>query len=40
MAEEVRRPVVVDTRNLLDPDVLTRAGFTHIGVGTIPRSQS
>jgi UDPglucose 6-dehydrogenase len=29
----VRRPVVVDTRNLVDPDVLRRAGFSWIGVG-------
>ncbi|MDT7748903.1 MAG: UDPglucose 6-dehydrogenase, partial [Pseudonocardiales bacterium] len=24
---------VVDTRNLLDPDVLRRAGFSWVGVG-------
>ncbi|NMI00093.1 UDP-glucose dehydrogenase family protein [Pseudonocardia acidicola] len=29
----VRHPVVVDTRNLLDPDVLRRAGFAWVGVG-------
>ena len=29
----VGRRVVVDTRNLLDPDVLRRAGFSWIGVG-------
>ncbi|HTK60958.1 MAG TPA: UDP-glucose/GDP-mannose dehydrogenase family protein [Pseudonocardia sp.] len=34
MAEEVRRPVVVDTRNLLDRDTLGRAGFHWIGVGS------
>jgi UDPglucose 6-dehydrogenase len=34
LAEEVRRPVVVDTRNLLDRDILGRAGFRWIGVGS------
>jgi UDPglucose 6-dehydrogenase len=29
----VRQPVVVDTRNLLDPDVPRRAGFSWIGLG-------
>ncbi|HTK67299.1 MAG TPA: UDP-glucose/GDP-mannose dehydrogenase family protein [Pseudonocardia sp.] len=29
----VREPVVVDTRNLLDPDVPRRAGFSWIGLG-------
>ena len=33
----VRRPVVVDTRNLVDPDVLRRAGFSWLGVGRSPR---
>jgi UDPglucose 6-dehydrogenase len=33
MAGLVKRPVVVDTRNLLDPDILRRAGFTWIGLG-------
>ncbi|WP_026360407.1 UDP-glucose dehydrogenase family protein [Amycolatopsis nigrescens] len=33
LAEVTRRPVVVDTRNLLDPDVLRRAGFTCTGLG-------
>lgn len=33
MAELTDRPVVVDTRNLLDPDVLRRAGLTWIGLG-------
>jgi UDPglucose 6-dehydrogenase len=33
MAEVVATPVVVDTRNLLDPDVLRRAGFSWIGLG-------
>jgi UDPglucose 6-dehydrogenase len=31
--ELVRAPIVVDTRNLLDPDVLGRAGMTCIGLG-------
>lgn len=34
LAGEVRRPVVIDTRNLLDRDTLGRAGFEWIGVGT------
>jgi len=34
LAEEVRRPVVVDTRNLLDRDTLGRSGFRWIGVGS------
>jgi UDPglucose 6-dehydrogenase len=36
----VRRPVVVDTRNLVDPDVLDRAGFSWTGVGRLPRVAS
>jgi UDPglucose 6-dehydrogenase len=33
LAGVVESPVVVDTRNLLDPDVLRRAGFAWIGLG-------
>jgi UDPglucose 6-dehydrogenase len=33
MAEQVRRRIVVDTRNLLDPDVLGRVGFQWHGLG-------
>lgn len=33
LAAVVQRPVVVDTRNLLDPDVLRRANFQWIGLG-------
>ncbi|MET0132915.1 MAG: UDP-glucose/GDP-mannose dehydrogenase family protein [Kibdelosporangium sp.] len=33
LAETVRSPVVVDTRNLLDKDVLRRAGFAWTGLG-------
>ena len=33
LAETVRRPVVVDTRNILDPDVIRRAGFTCTSLG-------
>jgi UDPglucose 6-dehydrogenase len=33
LAEVVAAPVVVDTRNLLDPEVLRLAGFTWTGVG-------
>jgi UDPglucose 6-dehydrogenase len=33
LAETIGNPVVVDTRNLLDKDVLRRAGFTWTGLG-------
>ncbi|MHA6795972.1 UDP-glucose dehydrogenase family protein [Pseudonocardia bannensis] len=33
LATIVRRPVIIDTRNLLDPDVVRRAGFYWVGVG-------
>jgi UDPglucose 6-dehydrogenase len=33
LAESARRAIVVDTRNLLDPDVPRRAGFEWIGLG-------
>jgi UDPglucose 6-dehydrogenase len=33
LASLVKQPIVVDTRNLLDPDVLRHAGFTWTGVG-------
>ncbi|SDG10651.1 UDPglucose 6-dehydrogenase [Lentzea fradiae] len=33
LAETVRRPVVVDMRNILDPDVIRRAGFTCTSLG-------
>ncbi len=33
LAEVVNRPIVVDTRNLLDSDVLRRAGFEWLGLG-------
>ncbi|MBC8090999.1 MAG: UDP-glucose/GDP-mannose dehydrogenase family protein [Pseudonocardia sp.] len=33
LAGVTRRPIVVDTRNLLDPDVLRRAGFTCHSLG-------
>src|SRR5437763_9610279 len=33
LATVVRRPIVVDLRNLLDADVLRRAGFTWTGLG-------
>ncbi|MBN9101481.1 MAG: UDP-glucose/GDP-mannose dehydrogenase family protein [Pseudonocardia sp.] len=33
LAGVVEAPVVIDTRNLLDPDVLRRAGFAWIGLG-------
>ena len=34
LADVLARPVVVDCRNLLDPDVLARAGFAYHGLGT------
>ncbi|MEU7791085.1 UDP-glucose/GDP-mannose dehydrogenase family protein [Amycolatopsis sp. NPDC049159] len=34
LAASAARPIVVDTRNLLDPVALAAAGVTHIGVGT------
>jgi UDPglucose 6-dehydrogenase len=33
LADTVRQPVVVDTRNILDPDVIRRAGFTCTSLG-------
>lgn len=33
LAQAADRPVVVDTRNLLDPEVVRRAGFDWVGVG-------
>ncbi|MEV0696339.1 UDP-glucose/GDP-mannose dehydrogenase family protein [Saccharopolyspora sp. NPDC050389] len=36
VAEVLRGPVVVDTRNHLDPDVLRRAGLSWRGVGRTP----
>ncbi|MFJ7214783.1 UDP-glucose dehydrogenase family protein [Amycolatopsis sp. NPDC098790] len=38
LAASAAQAIVVDTRNLLDPDAV--AGFTHVGVGTQPRRQS
>jgi UDPglucose 6-dehydrogenase len=38
LAGVLRRQIVIDTRNLLDPDVLVRAGFSYHGLGTKPRS--
>jgi UDPglucose 6-dehydrogenase len=40
MAEVVAEPIVVDTRNLLDPDVLRRAGFDWTGVGKKPAQRT
>ena len=37
LARVVRRPLVLDTRNLVDPDALRRAGLAWIGVGRVPR---
>ncbi|GAA4421711.1 UDP-glucose/GDP-mannose dehydrogenase family protein [Actinokineospora soli] len=33
LADTIRKPIVVDTRNLLDPAVARRAGFEWIGLG-------
>jgi UDPglucose 6-dehydrogenase len=37
LAGVARRPVVLDTRNLVDPDMLQRAGLSWIGLGRPPR---
>jgi UDPglucose 6-dehydrogenase len=37
LATVVRQAIVVDTRNLVDPDVLRRAGFSWVAVGRPPR---
>ncbi|MCA1603936.1 MAG: hypothetical protein LC775_00270, partial [Acidobacteria bacterium] len=37
LASEVGRPIVVDTRNLLDPAIPVNAGFSWIGVGRVAR---
>jgi UDPglucose 6-dehydrogenase len=37
LAEVVEHRVVIDTRNLLDADVLRRVGFEVRGVGRVPR---
>jgi UDPglucose 6-dehydrogenase len=31
--EAMRNPLIVDGRNLLDPDVATKAGFVYEGIG-------
>jgi UDPglucose 6-dehydrogenase len=33
MAGVMKQPVVIDTRNLVDPATLRRAGLTGIGIG-------
>jgi UDPglucose 6-dehydrogenase len=40
MADLADRPVVVDTRNLLDPDILSRAGLSWTGLGRSRRAPS
>jgi len=37
LAQLVDHRTVIDTRNLLDPDVITRNGFTYHGIGIRPR---
>jgi UDPglucose 6-dehydrogenase len=37
LADQASGRVVVDTRNLLDADVLRQAGFTWVGLGRFPR---
>jgi UDPglucose 6-dehydrogenase len=37
LAGVLRRPVVIDTRNVLDPDVTTCAGFSYHGLGNKPQ---
>ncbi|HEV2780474.1 MAG TPA: UDP-glucose/GDP-mannose dehydrogenase family protein [Actinophytocola sp.] len=36
LADALHRPIMVDTRNLLDPDTITRAGLHYHGLGTRP----
>ncbi|HWE91832.1 MAG TPA: UDP-glucose/GDP-mannose dehydrogenase family protein [Pseudonocardiaceae bacterium] len=36
LATHMQRPTMIDTRNLLDPAILTRAGFTYHGLGIRP----
>jgi UDPglucose 6-dehydrogenase len=36
LATHMQAPTIVDTRNLLDPAILTRAGFTYHGLGIRP----
>ncbi|WP_277676405.1 UDP binding domain-containing protein, partial [Saccharopolyspora rectivirgula] len=36
IAQVMAQPVVVDGRNLLDPDTLRRAGLTWHGIGRSP----
>lgn len=33
LARQMRQPIMIDTKNALDPHVLTKAGFTYIGFG-------
>jgi UDPglucose 6-dehydrogenase len=37
LAGVTRRSVVLDTRNLVDPDMLQRAGLSRVGFGRPPR---
>ncbi|HEX7661454.1 MAG TPA: UDP-glucose/GDP-mannose dehydrogenase family protein [Pseudonocardiaceae bacterium] len=40
LATYMRTPVIIDTRNLLDPATLARAGFAYYGLGTRPPKES
>jgi UDPglucose 6-dehydrogenase len=33
LRDSMRAPLIVDTRNLLDPTAMRRLGFTYVGVG-------
>jgi UDPglucose 6-dehydrogenase len=37
LSQAIAMPLVVDARNILDPDVALRAGLTWVGVGKSPR---
>ena len=38
LATLARRALIIDTRNLLDPDIVVRAGFTYHPLGGAPRA--
>lgn len=33
LASKMTNPIIIDGRNYLDPEALTNAGFTYIGIG-------
>ncbi|WP_421657693.1 UDP-glucose dehydrogenase family protein [Leptothermofonsia sp. ETS-13] len=40
LAQQMHSPIIVDGRNLLDPDVLTEAGFYYVGIGRPPSTSA